>query len=126
MRDAAVDWAKSHPGRVLALMKTKFARMWNLWPNASEFRSWKLRLIIVLGYLPLLTCALWGTWKFARQGWPYILCVMPAVYFTCLHVVFVSSLRYRQPAMLVGIVLAAAAVSKFPKLKGGKGEGSPG
>jgi 4-amino-4-deoxy-L-arabinose transferase-like glycosyltransferase len=111
MRDASIAWARSHPERVLALMATKFVRMWNLWPNATEFRSWKLRLIIVVGYLPLLMLALWGTWKFVGRGWPYALCVMPALYFTCLHVIFVSSLRYRQPAMLAWIVLAAAAVA---------------
>ena len=113
MRDASVDWAKQHPGQVLVLAKTKFVRMWNLWPNATEFRSWKLRLIIVLGYVPLLVLALWGTWKYARRGWPYALCVIPAVYFTGLHVIFVSSLRYRQPAMLVWIVLAAAAIGTW-------------
>lgn len=118
MRNAAVQWATTHPKRVMALMKVKFVRMWNLWPNATEFRSWKLRLIIVVGYVPLLLLALWGTWKYASRGWDYVLCVMPAVYFTCLHVVFVSSLRYRQPAMLIWIVLAAGTLSTLRRDKG--------
>jgi 4-amino-4-deoxy-L-arabinose transferase-like glycosyltransferase len=118
MRDAAVQWATTHPARVFALMRAKFVRMWNLWPNAAEFRSWKLRLIIVVGYVPLLVLALWGTWKYASRGWGYVLCVMPAVYFTCLHVVFVSSLRYRQPAMLIWIVLAAGVLEQATRSKG--------
>jgi 4-amino-4-deoxy-L-arabinose transferase-like glycosyltransferase len=118
MRDAAVQWATTHPARVFVLMRAKFVRMWNLWPNATEFRSWKLRLIIVVGYVPLLVLALWGTWKYASRGWDYVLCVMPAVYFTCLHVVFVSSLRYRQPAMLIWIVLAAGVLGQATRSKG--------
>ena len=35
------------------------------------------------------------------------LCWLPAVYLTLLHVVFVSSLRYREPAMLALLALAA-------------------
>ena len=58
-----------------------------------------LCLVLVLG--------LAGIWRTARRGWPYVLCFIPAVYFTLLHVVFVGSIRYRQPAMLVLIVPAA-------------------
>jgi 4-amino-4-deoxy-L-arabinose transferase-like glycosyltransferase len=107
MRDASIAWAKSHPGDVLRLMAVKFARMWNLWPNEPQFSSWTLRLTVIASYGPLILLALAGAWRFARQGWPYVLCLLPAVYLTMLHVVFVSSLRYREPAMLALIVLAA-------------------
>ena len=50
--------------------------------------------------------AVTGVWLFARRDWPYLLLILPAIYFTALHVVFVSSIRYRQPAMLPLIVLA--------------------
>ena len=85
--------------------------MWNIWPNEPGLRSWPLRIIVMAGYVPLLLLGIWGTWKFARHGWPYALCAMPAVYFTLLHVIFVSSIRYRQPAMLAVIVLAAGTVA---------------
>src|SRR5206468_6628175 len=44
MRQAAIDWARQNPGRVLQLAVTKFARMWSVVPNASEFQSRWLRL----------------------------------------------------------------------------------
>ncbi|MBI2827124.1 MAG: glycosyltransferase family 39 protein [Planctomycetia bacterium] len=110
LRTAAIEWATAHPRRVLQLAATKFARMWNIWPNEAEFRSWPLRLVVLVTYVPALVLGLVGAWRFTRGGWPYVLCWLPAVYFTILHMVFVSSIRYREPAMLPLLVLAAAAV----------------
>jgi hypothetical protein len=113
MKDAALAWARQHPSRVAELVLIKFARMWSFLPNATEFQSTTLRLILALTYTPVILLALLGAWRFARRDWPYLLCVLPAVYFTCLHVIFVSSIRYRQPAMLPLIVLAAAALTHW-------------
>jgi hypothetical protein len=113
MRDASISWALQNPKRVLELAGIKLARMWNLWPNAAEFRSSTLRLALAATYGPVILLALVGAWRFARRGWPFVLCWLPAIYFTCLHVIFVSSIRYRQPAMLPLIVLAAAAIIGF-------------
>ena len=55
----------------------------------------------------MVLLGLGGVATFARRGWPTILCLMPAVYLTGLHMVFVGSIRYRQPPMLLVIVLAA-------------------
>jgi hypothetical protein len=110
MRNAALRWARENPSRVTQLSAIKFARMWNLLPNASEFQSNTLRLILAASYGPVMLFALIGTWRFARRDWPYLLCLLPAIYLTCLHVVFVSSIRYREPAMLPLIVLAAGAL----------------
>lgn len=113
MRDAALDWARRHPGAALRLAGVKFLRMWNVWPNATDLRSRTLRLVVAVGYGPLLVLGLAGVVRFARRGWPYVLCFLPALYFTGLHVVFVSSIRYRQPPMLAIIVLAAGFVSQL-------------
>ena len=94
-------------------MGKKFLRMWNLWPNATEFRSPWMQLIVAAGFVPLLVLGIIGAWQWGRQGWPYVLCLLPAVYFTCLHMVFVSSIRYRQPAMLVWLILAAALIARW-------------
>ncbi|MDA1053723.1 MAG: glycosyltransferase family 39 protein [Planctomycetota bacterium] len=113
MRQAALDWARQHPRRVVQLAGIKFLRIWSPWPNSDTMQSWTYRLAILLGYTPLLILAVTGAIRFARRGWPYALCVVPAVYFTCLHTIFVGSIRYRQPAMLVLIVLAAGFVDAW-------------
>jgi hypothetical protein len=115
MRRAAIDWAQKNPWQTLTLVKIKLARMWSPVPNANEFQSRWLRLILALTYTPVMVLALIGVWRFARRDWPHLLCVLPALYFTCLHVVFVSSIRYRQPAMLPLIVLAAAVMTDWLK-----------
>jgi hypothetical protein len=124
LRAAALSWAAENPGQVLRLMWSKVIRMWNVWPNAEEFRSWGLRLVVAIGYVPLLALGIVGAWKWRRGGWPLLLCLLPAVYFTCLHMVFVSSIRYRQPAMMVWLILAAAVIASW--LQRGRGRGGEG
>ena len=110
-RELVWRWVWQEPGRVTSLAGVKFLRMWNIWPNSAEIGSvWTYRLM-TLAYLPLLILSLVGAWKFARLDHPAILCLLPAIYLTGLHVIFVSSIRYRQPAMLVLIVLAAAVAN---------------
>jgi 4-amino-4-deoxy-L-arabinose transferase-like glycosyltransferase len=113
MKEAAIAWAKDNPGRFVQLMGIKLARIWSVWPNAAEMKGWKMGVVVFVGYVPILVLAVVGAWKYLRLGWPYILCVMPAVYFSALHAVFVGSIRYRQPAMLALIVLAAAAIASW-------------
>jgi 4-amino-4-deoxy-L-arabinose transferase-like glycosyltransferase len=112
LRREAVDWAWSHPGRAAELAGIKFVRMWNVWPNEPGMSAWPIRLGVAVCYVPILVLGLWGAIRTARRGWPYLLCWLPAVYFTLLHMVFVSSIRYRQPAMLGLIVLAAGMLGK--------------
>lgn len=113
MRDAALTWAGENPGQVVRLAGVKFLRMWNIWPNEPSLRNPLFCVIVMLGYAPLLVLALCGLWKFAGRGWPYVMCFLPAVYFTCLHVVFIGSIRYRQPAMLALVILGAGFVGQL-------------
>ena len=106
MKHAAMQWAWQNPGRVVALAGIKFVRFWNFWPNEPSFSSLPVRLLIVITYVPVLIGAIGGigvTWK---RGFPFWLCWIPAIYFTALHLIFVSSLRYRVPAMLLLAILA--------------------
>lgn len=111
MLTASLDWMRANPVRVAELALIKFTRIWNVWPNEPSLRSWPARLAIVSTYVPLLVCSLAGVWRFSRQGWPYVLAWLPAVYLSLLHMVFVSSIRYREPAMLALMVLAAGFIA---------------
>jgi len=110
MRAAAIDWAAAHPGATLQLAGVKLLRMWNVWPNEPAFRSWPVRLVVLVSFVPVVIVGLWGGARTLNAGWPYWLCWMPAVYFTLLHAVFVGSIRYRQPAMFGLMILAAGAI----------------
>ncbi len=122
MRQAALDWAMEHPGRVLQLAGIKFLRLWNVWPNAVEFSAWLPRILVAISYGPLMVVGLIGVWRFRHDGFGWLLCWLPAAYFTALHIVFVSSLRYREPAMLTWIVLAAAVLVIRPAQKKSHGD----
>jgi hypothetical protein len=111
MSAEAIEWAGSHPRRVLELAGIKVLRLWNIWPNEAELRSWSMRIVVLLTYLPVLLAAIYGAWKFTAAGWAYAVAWLPALYLTLLHTIFVSSIRYREPAMLALIVLAAGAIS---------------
>lgn len=110
--EAAKEWAREHPARVLQLAAIKFVRIWNVWPNEPAFRSPLLRWVVLLSYGPLLLLALVGAWRYRRGGWPYVLPWLPAVYFTLLHIVFVGSIRYREPAVLAFMPLAAGVLAR--------------
>ena len=107
MRGEAILWARRNPAAAARLAIVKLARIWNVWPNEPSLGSWPIRLAVMGSYLPVMLLALVGAWRTIGRGWPYVLCWLPAVYFTLLHMVFVGSIRYRQPAMLALIVLAA-------------------
>ncbi len=94
----------------LQLAAIKFMRTWNVWPNEPGLRSWPMRLLVAATYLPLLGCGIWGVVRFTRRGFAYALCWLPAAYFSMLHMIFVGSIRYREPAMIALAALAAGAI----------------
>ncbi len=110
----ALTWAWQHPWRTLRLAGIKLARLWNIWPNDGGFRSPVVMLAMSAWYVPVAVFGVWGFARYCGRGWPYLLCGLPTAYVSVLHSIFVGSIRYRQPALIGLVVLAAAAlVARF-------------
>ncbi len=110
LEDAAWQFARSQPLRVLSLAWAKFVRFWNPLPNAAEWRSGWLRLISLFTCGPALVLAALGAWRLRRRWRVLLLLAGPLLYFAAIHLIFVSSIRYREAAMLPVLGLVAAGL----------------
>ena len=124
MKRESLDWAKQHPGQVLRLAGVKLWRYWTPLGNSQEVRG-KMAWVIAAGYLPIVLTGLIGAVYFARRGWVYLLLALPLLYFCLLHLVFVSSIRYRQPPMLALAILSAGVLAMWWQNAREHGERSP-
>lgn len=100
--------------RVFRLAGTKLARTWNPVPNAQDYRSPAVRLIGAAWSVPLFAVALAGMiilWRRSPGPSLVALLLLPGIYITALHALFVGSVRYRLPASPMLAVLAAIALA---------------
>jgi len=82
------------PGRILALAGKKFIRFWNIIPNSPDHQKLIYRVISIFSVVPLLCFAVVGLVGAPTPRGERLLLVCPAIYFTLLHMLFVSSRRY--------------------------------
>jgi len=112
LRDAALTFARENPGKVARLAVVKAMRFWSPWPNASEFRASWSNIASAAVTLPLFALLAVGVWDSRRDLRALILLGGPLLYFFFLHLVFVSSIRYRIPAMVPALGLASAGLMR--------------
>lgn len=112
MKQAAIDWALENPGQVARLAVVKCWRYWMPW-TTNESMSGKTALVIAFGYLPIVVSGLIAAFRDARRNWTYFMLALPMLYFCLLHMVFVSSIRYRQPPMLALAILSAGLLATW-------------
>ena len=111
MRQEAINWAWKNPDLAWKLATSKFARLWNVWPNESTLAHWAVKIIVFCTYVPVLVCGLIGAVRSLWKDFSVWILWIPAVYITALHIIFVSSIRYRAPAMLCLAILAAWTIT---------------
>jgi hypothetical protein len=117
LKKLALDYIKEHPGRFLYLAWLKFSRFWNVVPNYNEYQSNKYILVSIFSFGPVLLLALWALIRLRYQWIIWLILIAPIIYFTLIHMVFSSGIRYRAPVEPYLIILAATSISfLFSKL----------
>ncbi len=113
--DQAVGAIKHDPGRVIRLAGVKLKRMWNPIPNVETYRSGAVRWLSAAWTIPTFAlAAVAALLLFARGGEnrrAALFLLVPAVYFSGVHSLFVGSVRYRLAAIPMIEVLAAVSLA---------------
>jgi len=112
-KQRAWEEIRSNPRRVARLAVLKVGRMWSPWMNATEMRNGWVQAGLTLwhgGLYVLAIAALVMGWRKGLKGAVMVLLV-PLLYLTAVHAVYVGSVRYRVPVMPVVHVFAAVGLS---------------
>jgi 4-amino-4-deoxy-L-arabinose transferase-like glycosyltransferase len=118
LTSAAVTWIRENPSRALWLSGQKFLRTWWPWPAANDAPGgWPIRLIFAGSTLAILLPGLWTLLRWQQTRAVLLPFVLPLVYFTLLHSIFVGSIRYREPALFAFTLLAAVPYTQFRSIQ---------
>jgi hypothetical protein len=106
---------REDPARIARLAGIKLARMWNPVPNVESYQSWFVRFVSAAWMIPTFALAIVGVMVLPRiRGSSGVsialLLLLPALYVSVLHTLFVGSVRYRLTAMPMLEMLAAFAL----------------
>jgi 4-amino-4-deoxy-L-arabinose transferase-like glycosyltransferase len=104
---------RSDPARVARLALIKAVRYWSPWPNAETRGSLWVWLLCAMWTMPLYGLLAAGAWHCRRDVRALTLLAGPLLYFAALHVVFVSSIRYRIPGMVPALGLVAVGLDRI-------------
>lgn len=121
--DHALAAIKADPGRVLHLAGVKLTRMWNPIPNVETYQSPAVRFLSAAWTIPTFALAAVGAILLSigkkRGGLPIALfLLLPAMYLSVLHSLFVGSVRYRLAAIpMIEILAAATLVAIYDRIR---------
>jgi 4-amino-4-deoxy-L-arabinose transferase-like glycosyltransferase len=102
----SLEFVRENPSRSLELAFIKLGRYWSPWPNADQFASLKVVMASAVVVIPTYALILIGAWNRRRDMRALVLLAGPLIYFCAVHLVFVSSIRYRIPGEMVATGLA--------------------
>jgi 4-amino-4-deoxy-L-arabinose transferase-like glycosyltransferase len=103
---SALNFVRENPARVLELALIKLGRYWSAWPNADEYRNLVLIVTSAVIVVPIYFLIIAGAWDRHRDARALVLLAGPVLYFCAIHLVFVSSIRYRIPGEMAATALA--------------------
>jgi len=114
---------KADPRRVLKLVGVKWTRMWNPIPNVETYQSPAVRCLSAAWTIPTFALAAVGVILLSigkkRGGLRIALfLLLPAMYLSVLHCLFVGSVRYRLAAIpMIAILAAVALVAIYDRIR---------
>ena len=114
LRDG-VRYAGDHLGRLPVVLAARVGRVWSLYDpfQIPEGRSVRVQKLGTIAFFLLLPFAAWGTLLLHRRGrHPWIL-MMPFAVVTVTALVTYGNVRFREPAELSLVILAAVALDEL-------------
>jgi len=111
LRRSAIRCIMDDPLRIIAMVPGKLWRFWNIVPNFGEYRRAGYMAISALYMVPFVACMAAGLLIERNRIRAAGLLLLPALYFSVLHSIFVGSVRYRAPVMPLLAVFAGVAVA---------------
>lgn len=122
-RRAALEFARENPWRVVCLAGAKLVRFWRVVPSLAQLRRPLLAVALGVPYAVVMALAAVGLVVSRRRGDVGLIVVLPVVYYSLLHMVFVGSMRYRLAVMPLLVVAAAhGAVEVWSRWLGGRSD----
>ena len=113
-RKRAWEFVFEHPDQVAVLAWKKTLRYWNPFPNADQFKKFPaLQFVSLVWFVVVFAPALVGAWQLRRSLGVLAITAGPILYFAAVHLVFVSSVRYRLPGEYPLLVLSAVGIESL-------------
>ncbi len=112
----ALSYIENNPLVFVEHVWFKFKRFWNIAPNAKSYSSGAHKWITIISFTPILffsIISLYFNRSFFNKLTPIYVLI---VFFTILHVVVISSLRYRLPLEPFLIIISSPVFFSFWKL----------
>jgi Dolichyl-phosphate-mannose-protein mannosyltransferase len=112
VRDDGVRYARDHLGRLPLVLAVRLARVWNLYDplQLPEGRSARAEKLGVLMFFALVPLAVAGTLVLRRRRVPVWILLTPFVVVSFTALLTYGNQRFREPAELSLVVLAAVAI----------------
>ena len=121
MKEAALEYIWNNPLNFMKMMGVKFCRFWRIWPYTPYFSSVVYQLVSVLSFGPILLGSIFFV---IRYGETYKKRLFPAYmlifYLTVVHMVTISSIRYRFPLEPFLVIFATGWLFSWSERKFGR------
>ncbi len=118
-RSEGFRYMRRHAGRLPVVVPIRVLRTWDLWQprrqvQLAESEARWLTKAGVIAYFLLMPFAIAGAWLIRRPRGPLLVLLAPVVLVTVVSALGYGVPRFRHPAEITIVVLAAIAMSRLP------------